>query len=98
MSRGKYSPSITRALADRSYEVFSYNAYKETPPEWVKGEGDYDEKTHFGNYDSEGFDSYGYSAWNEDGSYAGIGDGIDRLGNTELDYLRMSDDDFNVFL
>lgn len=85
MSRGKYSPA-TSTNTD-----FRYNCYGELPPEtWAE----YDEKIHFGNYDSEGFDSYGYSAFYSDGSYAGVGSGVDRNGITEYEYLCMSEEEF----
>lgn len=48
----------------------------------------------FPHYDHEGFDSYGYSAFNSEGKYVGIGQGIDRNGFSENDYLAMSDDEF----
>jgi len=96
MSRGKYSPSITRALAARDWSEFRYNADKEIPEDYNREtSGEYNERKHFADYDSEGFDSYGYSAFDSDGNYVGGGDGIDRLGYTELDYLRMSADEFN---
>ena len=94
MSRGKYSPCLPKN-DDRD---FTFNCYKQFPTVWnsdvEKAGVVYDEKTMFGNYDSEGFDCYGYSAFNADGSYAGIGSGVDRLGNTEYDYLTMTDEDF----
>jgi len=46
------------------------------------------------DYDSEGYDSYGYSGVDQDGNYVGCGNGIDRLGYTEMDYLSMSQDDW----
>ena len=88
MSRGKYSPTVYRV----EREHFIYNCYGKMPAPWDSV--NYDEKTMFGNYDSEGYDSYGYSAFDEHGNYVGIGDGVDRAGYTELDYLTMSDDDF----
>jgi len=54
----------------------------------------YDEQRHFGNYDDEGYDSYGYGAFDVDGVYLGIGAGVDRLGYTEMDYLTMGSDRF----
>lgn len=91
MSRGKYSPwCYDNNQADTEYK---FNCYGETPVEWNKE--NYDEKLMFDNYDSEGFDSYGYSAFEEDGTYAGAGSGIDRYGYTENDYLCMSDDKFD---
>lgn len=90
MSRGKYSPwCYNNRQKDTEY---IYNCYGEVPAIWDKD--NYDEKLMFENYDSEGFDSYGYSAFDEDGKYVGIGSGIDRYGYTENDYLSMSDDKF----
>lgn len=91
MSRGKYSPNLPR----KAEEDFGFNCYKQRPAPWAQP---YDEKTMFANYDAEGFDSYGYSAFNADGSYAGIGSGVDRNGITEHEYLCMSDEDFEAFL
>jgi hypothetical protein len=90
MSTGKYSPLCPHAN-ESGWEMFKYNCYGEVPADWnqeVYEDGiEYDEKTMFGDYDSEGFDSYGYSAFDADGEYVGIGDGIDRYGYTEMDYL-----------
>lgn len=95
MSQGKYSPHLTRAMADRPYATtYIYNAYGAIPPETWE-EGKFDERIHFDNYDDEGFDSYGYSAFDEDGNYVGIGNGIDRGGYSEDEYLGMSSEDFN---
>lgn len=91
MSKGKYSPSLTRAHIARG--VYCYNADRQLPPEtWAEGE--YVTRTHLGCYDDEGFDSYGYSAFDADGNYVDIGMGIDRWGYTEDDYLGMSNDEF----
>ena len=51
----------------------------------------------FANYDAEGYDSYGYSCWSADGTYAGIGDGIDRNGITEFEYLMMDNEEYNSY-
>lgn len=95
MSRGKFSPVCPHARTD--YE-FKFNCYKEIPSPWTKeiaASGvQYDEKTMFPNYDSEGFDRYGYSAFDAEGNYLGIGSGIDRLGHTESEYLCMSHEEF----
>lgn len=94
MSKGKYSPSLTRKMIDsKSWEDYCYNARRERAPERQEGE-DYNEEIHFENYDSDGYDSYGYSAYYADGKFAGAGNGVDRWGYTEMDYLTMSDDDF----
>lgn len=93
MSKGKYSPSLTRKDCDRPYTAYCYNADKQIPPEtWPLG--GYESRIHLANYDENGYDSYGYSAFDIDGNYVGIGEGIDRWGYTEWDYLAMSDDDF----
>lgn len=99
MSKGKYSPSITRAHTDRSFESFCYNANGNLSPEWKKemyerGEI-YDSRIYFDNYDEEGYDSYGYSAFDVDGNYVGDGNGVDRWGYTEMQYLEMNDEDFD---
>ena len=88
MSRGKYSPYCPKG------KVFKYNAYGRVPESYLVGQV-YDERIHFANYDDEGYDSYGYSCYDGYGNYVGIGNGLDRLGYTESDYLTMSDDDFN---
>ena len=94
MSKGKYSPALTRKMiAAWDDDTFSYNADKQIPPlTWEPGE--YSTRVHFANYDKDGFDSYGYSAFDKNGNYVGIGDGVDRYGYTEMDYLDMSDDEF----
>jgi hypothetical protein len=93
MSRGKYSPFLTRAMINARADSFIYNAHGNVAPDYVVGEI-FDEKLHGGHYDKDGYDYYGYSAWNADGEYAGLGNGIDRGGYTESDYLSMSDSDF----
>ena len=90
MSKGKYSPT--------AYSVnpadYVYNALGETPVEWNR-EKDYDPETMSDCYDSEGFDWYGYSAYDAAGKYVGSCYGIDRNGYTENDYLCMSDEEFD---
>jgi len=99
MSKGKYSPSLTSADANRPYTAYCYNADRQIPPEWnleIKERGNiYDERTHSGNYDENGYDSYGYSAFLKNGTFIGLGRGIDRWGYTEDDYLCMSDSEFD---
>ena len=53
-----------------------FNLYGEVPKE-----------NDFANFDDEGFDSYGYSSFNKKGKFVGYGDGIDRYGFSEDDYL-----------
>jgi hypothetical protein len=89
MSRGKYSPVCPHA--NKNYD-FKYNAKGEIPSEFISGE--YDEETMFANYDSDGYDSYGYSAYDEYKNFDGVGNGVDRNGYTEYDYLDMTDDEF----
>ena len=89
MSKGKYSPWC---YGNKTNVEYDRNAYGEVPAEWDKD--NYNEKTMFDHYDTQGFDSYGYSAFDLDGNYVGIGSGIDRYGNTELEYMSMSDDEF----
>lgn len=96
MSRGKYSPYLPKANPNRE---FKYNCFKQLPVPWSREIADsgvaYDEKTMFDQYDEEGFDSYGYSAFDAECNYVGIGNGIDRLGYTEDEYLCMPDDEFD---
>ena len=90
MSQGKYSPSLTREHIRRSYnETYIYNADGKIPEILSPNDPSYDERVHFANYDSEGYDRYGYSAFLDDGTFVGMCDGIDRFGYTELDYLEM---------
>lgn len=87
MSRGKYSPCLP--ILDE--EGFTFNCYGDLPAPWVGGDG-YNEKTMFPNYNSQGYDRYGYSAFDANGEYVGVGRGVDRLGYTELEYMSMSDE------
>lgn len=92
MSRGKYSPCLP--THNKGFEYFDRNAKGEIPGEFVAGQ--MIEEIHFANYDPEGFDMYGYSAYLKDGTFIGMGRGIDRLGNTEDEYLtEFTDDEFN---
>ena len=88
MSQGKYSPN----LPNRNEEDFIYNCYGKLPTPCSKDQ--YDEKTMFPNYDSEGFDRYGYSCFDSNGNYVGIGCGVDRNGYTEFQYLVMTPEQF----
>lgn len=93
MSVGKYSPLCPHADTP-GWDMFTFNCYGEPPTAWhvdlANAGVAYNEKTMFDGYDSEGFDSYGYSAFDIDGNYVGIGNGIDRFGYTEMDYLQDS--------
>lgn len=88
MGVGKYSPHCPHA--NTGYE-FKFNCYGKEPAPWsleLKAAGvEYDTKTMFGDYDSEGYDSYGYSCFDADGEYIGLGEGVDRAGKTELEYM-----------
>jgi len=90
MARGKYSPNLPHG------KEFIYNCYGQEPAEWSEGIRQvgilYDEMTMFVNYDDEGYDSYGYSAFDSDGFYMGIGSGVDRNGYTDMEYLCMTDE------
>lgn len=91
MSIGKYSPAWVK-------KECVFNCYGKVPEPWnaevIAAGVEYDEKTMFGNYDDEGFDYYGYSSFDSDGNYVGVGNGIDRKGCTEMDYLSMDEDTF----
>lgn len=95
MSTGKYSPNLPKK------DSYEFNAYGKPCAPWnmeLKEQGViYDELTMFGNYDDEGFDSYGYSAFDADGKYVGIGDGVDRDGLTEYDYLVRSNEEYDYW-
>lgn len=91
MSTGKYSPLCPHAN-EPDWSAYSYNCYGETPPDYGHDAGEYNQKLHFADYDDEGFDMYGYSAFDSEGNYVGIGcNGIDRYGYTEMDYLTGGD-------
>ncbi len=93
MSQGKYSPRTPNA--NKGWDFFNRNCYGQIPPDYTVGVDEYDEKLHFADYDDEGFDRYGYSAFDADRNYVGVGNGIDRLGYTEFDYITMDPDDFD---
>lgn len=92
MSRGKYSLSLKHW--PEGYE-FKYNCYGEIPEPWSieqKNAGEiFDEQTMCDGHDEEGFDKYGYSAFDSEGNFVGLGIGIDRAGYTEMDYLQLKD-------
>ena len=85
MSIGKYSPFCPPG------KEFIFNCYGKIPAPWTKELNDagvpYDIKTMYDNFDDEGFDSYGYSCFRADGTFRGLGQGVDRDGLTESDYL-----------
>ncbi len=93
MAKGKYNP--TMYTRDMCVE-YIYNAKGEiTPATWADSECS--EEIHFGDYDSEGFDSYGYSAYDADGKFVGLGRGVDRNGITEDQYSCMSDEEYEQY-
>ena len=91
MSRGKYSPTCPHA--NTGYEM-KYTCYGKIPEPYNGDPSTFDTKIHMDGYDEEGFDSYGYSDFLADGTYVGYGQGIDRNGITEDEYLVMDDDTF----
>lgn len=92
MSQGKYSPCLPTHM--KGFEYFDRNADGDIPPNYDPTKDTYDERVHFGDYDPEGFDRYGYSAFDASGAFVGLGNGVDRLGHTEMEYLEMSVDEF----
>lgn len=93
MSRGKYSVLATKHWP-KGYE-YKYTCYGTLPEPWTQemieaGEV-FNDKTMFGDYDEEGYDRYGYSAFDADGNFVGHGQGVDREGWTEMDYLTLQD-------
>lgn len=99
MGQGKYSPNYPAPLSP-SEDHFGFNCYGQKPDPWneeVSRTTQHDEKVHFGNYDAQGFDSYGYSAFDLGGNYVGIGNGVDRNGLTEHDYMSMSEEQFDEY-
>lgn len=100
MSRGKYSVLAYKEWSD-DYE-FKYNCYGQLPEPWsleLKEQGvEYNSLTMFPDYDEEGYDSYGYSAFDKEGNFVDHGSGIDRAGWTEDDYLHRRDLSRTVYL
>lgn len=94
MSKGKYSPHVII----RDYSEYVYNAHGRLPAPWnpeIAKNEQYQEEVHFANYDLDGFDSYGYSAFDKNNNFVGGGNGVDKAGYTELDYMGMADEEFN---
>ena len=92
MARGKYSPKCPHANTD--YD-FCYNSQGQLPASYRPGTDVFNPRIHMNGYDSEGYDRYGYSDFLEDGTYVGLGQGIDRNGKTEDEYFNMNDDEFD---
>jgi hypothetical protein len=93
MSQGKYSPRLPNCNKD--FDYYKFNARGELPPPYDHETDTWNEELHFGDYDEEGFDRYGYSAYDSDGKFVGLGQGIDRNGLSEMDYLSMTAEEFN---
>lgn len=92
MSRGKYSLACpSRPM----YYEYKYNCYGELPEPWteedIKAGREYNDKTMFDSYDENGYDRYGYSAFDLEGNFVGHGQGVDPEGWTEMDYLTLQD-------
>lgn len=81
--KAKYSPTLTN---EHMKQDFIFNSHGEPPAEYIKGVHEYNEETMFDNYDRQGFDRYGYSAFDNKGTFVGVGNGVDRDGYTEEDY------------
>ena len=96
MSKGKYSPTPWKRNRDRDEDEndFIYNAKGELPAPYDHTKDTLIEEIHIDGYDKEGYDSYGYSAYTRNGKFVGCGQGVDRNGYTEDDYLMMSDEEF----
>lgn len=94
MSRGKYSVRAFKRWPE-GYEL-KFNSRGQIPPdralvvdqglEWIP-------ELHDDGYDEEGYDYYGYSAFNRAGEFVGHGQGVDRAGWTEKDYMELRDMD-----
>ena len=72
MSVGKYSPTVSRWYADDQ--------------NWWYKNGGYSDLSTLN--DDEGYDSYGYSDFDENHEYVGAGNGVDRAGYTESEYMQ----------
>jgi hypothetical protein len=92
MSHGKYSPN----LPQRNPEEFCFNAKGHVPLMHIDGR-DFNEEEMYGGYDIDGFDRYGYSAYDKDGKFVGAGNGVDRNGYAEFDYMFMIVEEFEQF-
>lgn len=88
MSRGKYSPAWVDG------KEYAYNCYGQLPAPYNGNCEEWDEKTMWADYDDEGYDRYGYSAFDADGNFT-PGRGVDRLGYTEFEYMVMTEEEFN---
>jgi hypothetical protein len=91
MSKGKYSPALPYHINEQS---FGFNSRGKFPRKKMKDEP-YDEQIHNDSYDKDGFDRYGYSAYSSDGEFVGSCLEVDRNGITELEYMAMSEEEFN---
>ena len=91
MSQGKYSPALTRQMIENG--DYRYNADKQIAPDYKVGD-EFCPRLYSGSYDENGFDRYGYSAFDIDGNFVGEGYGVDLWGYTEDEYSYMSYEDF----
>lgn len=101
MSYGKYSPLLPNANQNDSF--FRFNSLGQEPVEWTAEDAvawrngdatkEYCAMTMSAGYDDEGFDRYGYSDFvldftqPEGRRWVGCGQGVDRAGMTEYDYI-----------
>mgnify|MGYP003125919602 CR=1 FL=1 len=87
MGRGKYS--LVYKYTEKGFnskgmkpEIYDPQKSKVNPEHYVLS------SDHF---DSDGYDHYGYSCYDRQGKFVGDGEGIDRAGWTEMDYLTLQD-------
>lgn len=92
MSRGKYSLAYKDWGNDYEHK---YNCYGQLPEPWtaeMRANGaTFNIATMMCGYDEEGYDYYGYSAFDRDGQFVSHGSGVDREGWTEFQYLTLED-------
>lgn len=85
MSRGKYS----LVWVDKP---MGWNAKGEVP---VLYDRNCTDEEHYvlasDHFDEDGYDRYGYSCYDKNGEFVGDGEGVDRAGWTEMDYLTLQD-------
>lgn len=89
MDIGKYSPICNKN------SVYEYNAYGNTP-EPIVDNFSYNEALNSSECDNEGFDLYGYSFFDNAGNFVGVGNGVDRIGNTHEEYENNPDFYYDV--
>ena len=87
MSRGKYS----LAYEDKPD---GFNARGQTPVPFCPYQNKLSNEHYVlscSHFDEEGYDRYGYSCYDNEGNFVGDGNGVDRAGWTEMDYLTLQD-------